>query len=424
VNAIVIGGGSAGAMAAMHLTRFCGEVELIQIRDPNTPIIGVGESTTAGVHSWLREVIPNRMEEVRARCEITAKRGVQFEGWGTARRVFTHDFVPRSYDGVHLSARELVRVLDESIRARQVTTRVQALLPSPEGGSVVRTDEGDLRADLVVDARGYPRALDPREHLQFTWIPTNAAVVGWGPPRPVFTHTRAVARPFGWIFVIPLREQTAYGYITRGEYLEDAGDDFSHWLGGEGVRLGQPPRRLSFPNFVRRRIFDGRVFAVGNAASFIEPLEATALAVIKNQLPMLQRWVELRRRSPAMAALLVDAIDDQMRTSMLEVSLFIGFHYACGSAYDSPFWRDAKARFHRDLEVSVPGDIRRRFEANLRLGRALDVDAVRAAADEAELAAVLSAHDLPPSFGGISPVGFSQVAAGLGYGSRGLESDP
>ena len=34
---------------------------------------------------------------------------------------------------------------------------------------------------------------------------------------------------------------------------------------------------LNFPNFVRRRVFDGQVFWLGNAAGFLEPLEATAI---------------------------------------------------------------------------------------------------------------------------------------------------
>lgn len=411
----MLGAGTAGAMAAMHLTRFCDGVDLVQLHDPDRPIIGVGESTTAGVHSWLRSVLPDRIGEIEARCGVTAKRGVQFEGWGKTHPVFTHDFVPRDHDGVHLSARELVKVLGESIRARQVSARVRAVVPDPDGGSTVRTDAGDWPADLVVDARGYPAQLDPREHLAFTWIPTNAAVVGWGPARPLFTHTRAVARPFGWVFVIPLREQTAYGYVTRAGDLEDADADFARWLEGEGVALDQPPRRLAFPNFVRRRVFDGRVFAVGNAASFVEPLEATALAVIKNQLPLLQAWIEMRRRSPAMAGRLVDEIDGQARAAVLEVSLFIGFHYACGSAFDSPFWRDARARFRSDVETRVPPEVRGRFQRQLRLGTELDAERIRAAADGAELRAALGEGGLEASFGGISPAGFAQVAAGIGY---------
>ena len=52
-NIIILGGGSAGWMTAATMCRIFPEKNITVIESPNTPIIGVGESTLGQINRWL-----------------------------------------------------------------------------------------------------------------------------------------------------------------------------------------------------------------------------------------------------------------------------------------------------------------------------------------------------------------------------------
>ena len=52
----VVGGGTAGFIAAAHVTRSLPEAELLHVFDSSIPTIGVGEGTTPRFPVWLEEV--------------------------------------------------------------------------------------------------------------------------------------------------------------------------------------------------------------------------------------------------------------------------------------------------------------------------------------------------------------------------------
>ncbi len=211
-------------------------------------------------------------------------------------------------------------------------------------------DQAPERYDLVFDARGFPRELHPDQHIDISFIPTNTAVIRRCPeivnegdgPVLEHTYTRAVARPHGWIFVIPLTVHTSYGYIFNREVsgLAEIEADFDAFLESDGVSKFEQRAVIPFPNFVHRRLYDGAVARIGNAAAFMEPLEATAIVSAQLQIGMvlhtrLNRSLEhLERDAPVVNRFLVN--------NMLCYGLFVGWHYSCGSRYDSEFWRHAR----------------------------------------------------------------------------------
>ncbi|MDE0062693.1 MAG: tryptophan 7-halogenase, partial [Gammaproteobacteria bacterium] len=139
-----------------------------------------------------------------------------------------------------------------------------------------------------------------------------------------------------------LTVHTSYGYIFNRDVSSpaDIEADFDAFLESDGVHEFEQRAVIPFPNFVHRRIYDGRVARIGNAAAFMEPLEATAIVSAQIQIGMvlqirLNRPPEhLRRDARTVNRFLVD--------SMLRYGLFVGWHYSCGSRYDSHFWRHAR----------------------------------------------------------------------------------
>ncbi len=119
--------------------------------------------------------------------------------------------------------------------------------------------------DLVLDARRFPgpAGLDLGRH--------------------------AVARLHGWVFVIPLTSHTSYGSIFNRDVSEraDVKWDFDALLSEDSVTEFEPHAVIPLPNLVHRRIYDGAVARIGNAAGFFEPLEATGIMPAQLQVGMI-----------------------------------------------------------------------------------------------------------------------------------------
>ena len=349
----VVGRGTAGALAAASVSRLHPnkDHELHHIYDSRIPVIGVGEGSWPSLVQQLQKLSGLPHEKVQRRLNGTRKYGVRFEGWGRRNREFIHYFTPQQVSyAYHLSADVMGDLLQKSTRARHIDARVTGI-SRVDGGAQVEFEElAPERYDLVFDARGFPKMLDSGEHIDISFIPTNTAVIRRcpsiieePPEGPVLQHTytRAVARPHGWVFVIPLTAHTSYGYIFNRDVssLEEVEKDFDDLLERDGVTDFEHRAVLRFPNFVHRRLYDGAVARIGNAGGFMEPLEATAIRLAEMQVGMI---LHMRFNRPAeYLENDVPVVNRFLLNDTLTCGLFVGWHYSCGSSYDSPFWRYA-----------------------------------------------------------------------------------
>jgi tryptophan halogenase len=79
-NIVVVGGGTAGMMAASYMKAFWGPTANIRvIYDHNTPGIGVGESLTPVFDAYLKVVGITTIELIQ-HCNATIKLGLKFHG--------------------------------------------------------------------------------------------------------------------------------------------------------------------------------------------------------------------------------------------------------------------------------------------------------------------------------------------------------
>ena len=350
----VIGRGTAGSLAAASVTRLHpdSDHELHHIYDSRIPVIGVGEGSWPSLVQELQKLTNLPHESIQQRLNGTRKYGVAFEGWGRRNRNFIHYFTPQQVSyAYHLSADVMADLLHEGTQAQHIDANVLNITRVDGGAQVEFDGREPERYDLVFDARGFPRELNSDRHIDISFIPTNTAVIRRCPsiirkeqdgPVVKHTYTRAVARPHGWIFVIPLTVHTSYGYIFNRDVssLAEVESDFDEFLETDGVPEFEQRAVIPFPNFIHRHIYDGVVARVGNAAAFMEPLEATAIVSAQIQIGMvlqirLNRPIEhLERDAPMVNRFLV--------SNMLCYGLFVGWHYSRGSRYDSEFWRYAR----------------------------------------------------------------------------------
>ena len=350
----VVGRGTAGSLAAAAVARALpeGEYDLHHIYDSRIPVIGVGEGSWPSLVRELHRLTAVPHETIQQRLQGTRKYGVAFEGWGRRKRDFIHYFTPQQVSyAYHLAADKMGELLQEGSTARHIDAKVRNITRLQNSAEIEFEGRASERYDLVFDARGFPRELDARHHINISFIPTNQAVIRRCPatiepqhdaPFRQPTFTRAVARPHGWVFVIPLTAHTSYGYIYNRDLnsLEDIEADFDALLACDGVSDFEPRAVIPFPNFVHRQTYDGVVARIGNAAAFMEPLEATAIVSAQLQVGMvlhmrLNRRIEtLEQDTPTVNRFLVNTV--------LRYGLFVGWHYSCGSRYDSDFWRYAR----------------------------------------------------------------------------------
>ena len=350
----VIGRGTAGSLAAANVARLHPDAdhELHHIYDSRIPVIGVGEGSWPSLVQELHKLTCLPHEIVQRRLNGTRKYGIAYEGWGHRQQDFIHYFTPQQVAyAYHLSADYLVDLLHESTHAQHIDAKVFSITKVEDGARVEFEGRAAEHYDLVFDARGFPRELHPEQHIDVPCIPTNTAIIRRCPAiikaeqdglvvRP--TYTRAVARPHGWVFVIPLTAHTSYGYIFNRDVScqAEVEADFDALLAADEVAEFEQRAVISFPNFVHRQIYDGAVARIGNAAGFFEPLEATAIVIAQLQVGMvlqmrLNRPVEHHERD-------APVVNRFLMNYMLCSGLFVGWHYCCGSRYDSEFWRYAR----------------------------------------------------------------------------------
>ena len=350
----VIGRGTAGSLAAASVTNALAETdyELHHIYDSRIPIIGVGEGSWPSLVDRLHVLSNLPHETIQTRLNGTRKYGVAFEGWGCRNQDFIHYFTPQlvSY-AYHLSADLLADILQEGTHAHHVDKNVQNVTRVDGSAQIEFEDATTERYDLVFDARGFPKELNTNEHFDISFIPTNTAVIRrcpsifqdheGGPVRQP-TYTRAVARPHGWVFVIPLTVHTSYGYIFNRNVsdLADVEADFDELLESDRVPEFEQRAVIQFPNFVHRQMFDGLVARVGNTATFMEPLEATAIVAAQMQIELVLH-MRLNRSAEILEA---DApvVNRFLINTMLCYGLFVGWHYSCGSIHNTEFWQFAR----------------------------------------------------------------------------------
>jgi len=111
---------------------------------------------------------------------------------------------------------------------------------------------------------------------------------------------------------------------------------------------------------VTRRVLDGRILKLGNRASFLEPLEATAITLTHLLLEQalqfpLGEWASNKEnrmcKQSSLASRHTTVFNDWYYRHVLRASLFLGWHYGYGSRYETAFWEKARAGYIRAREA-------------------------------------------------------------------------
>ncbi len=315
---VVLGRGLAGVFTAQHFKYYNPKLDVEIMYDPDIDPLPIGQATFTETPSYLWRFF--EMDWHNNPIEATPKKGILYENWGSLKDKFFHPF-PFQTNAIHYDTK---KVQDYILEKGDFTVTEK---------NVKGYDEVD--ADYIIDARGSPSDYDQYDDLV---NPLNTVILAMkeGECLPEQLWTRSVATPDGWTFVVPLKNRTSYGYLCNKDLVsvDEATDTFCEMF---DLKDGDINKTLYFKNYIAKEpIADDRVALQGNRLFFLEPLEATAVALHHEWSKLLFSWMVLKDREK------IDVMDT-FRKQVIQVQNFILYHYQFGSKWDTAFWRYSKS---------------------------------------------------------------------------------
>jgi flavin-dependent dehydrogenase len=224
----------------------------------------------------------------------------------------------------------------------------------------VHTDGGDaLYASLFIDCTGFAALLiDKHYKVQSNclrkYLFNDSAMTVQVPydndDATINSHTLATAQSAGWIWDIGLPTRRGVGYVYASAYIsdEDANEELRRYLEasvGKNKAQELEPRKLSFSPSYRQEFWHKNCVAIGLSAGFVEPLEATAIALVELSAKMLADQFPTNRDAMKITA---KRFNEKFAHRWQKITDFLKLHYVINQQDDNAYWQD-----HRKPE-SVP----------------------------------------------------------------------
>lgn len=172
---LIVGGGTAGWMAALYLNRLMRRMrgKVVVVESPAIGTIGVGEATIPTLVHLIRLLNLDEKELMR-RCSASYKLGIKFEDWIKPGTSYWHPFGYSAHiNGIDLFHFWLKRRFEAGSNLAYTDYSPQALLaeamkaPWPYGGTSVIHDKGGYAYHLDASALGdYLRELSTAEGVE------------------------------------------------------------------------------------------------------------------------------------------------------------------------------------------------------------------------------------------------------------------
>ena len=318
----VIGRGTIGCVSALKLKLHFPEAEVQWHYDPSIKPQSVGEGTTLSLPHLLRQTMgfsPKEFDKV----DGYVKTGIFKDGWAQDGSKFLHDF-PSPTVALHFNAVKMQDYIFDRVKDHVTTLEHN-----------VTAD--DVDADYIIDCSGRPKNFD--KHFMSGFIPVNSVYVTqcfWDAPK--FSHTLTIARPYGWVFGIPLQNRCSIGYMYNKEIntLEEVEEDVKAVFSDYGLTPSDTTNSFSFNNYYKKKNFSKRGCANGNASFFLEPLEAMTFGMGSSVLDGAMDYIAGTRS--------LESLNDEYTRLVANVERIIMMHYFAGSKYKTDFWDFAQER--------------------------------------------------------------------------------
>ena len=251
----------------------------------------------------------------------------------------------------------------EKLGVRHILDHVTGVNPDSTGdiASVSSTAHGDIRGDLFVDCTGFASILLGKHYgvpfvsRQDTLFIDRALAVQVPYPAadsPIASQTLSTAQSAGWIWDIGLPSRRGVGHVYSSAHTTDEAAEaaLAAYLGsarGEGADALQF-RKIAINPGHRQKFWHRNCVAVGMAAGFLEPLEASALVLVELSAAMISEQLPASRAGMDIVA---RRFNEKFLYRWDRVIDFLKLHYVLTRRVDSDFWID------NCREESIPANL-------------------------------------------------------------------
>ena len=254
----------------------------------------------------------------------------------------------------HFDATKFARLLAAHatmrLGVRHIADRVTGVVVADNGdiAALATATHGEVAGDLFLDCSGQAGMLIG-QHYGVQWIDRSAVLfndcalavqVPVAADSPIAAQTIATARAAGWIWDIGLPQRRGIGCVYSSRFCDDAAaqatllDYIARAIPGIDP-AGLSPRKLTFSTGYRESLWHRNCLALGQAAGFIEPLEASAIVMVELSLRALVENFPQRRASIDFLAKRFDALFHYRWERIVE---FLKLHYVL-SRRSEPYWQ-------------------------------------------------------------------------------------
>jgi tryptophan halogenase len=239
----------------------------------------------------------------------------------------------------------------DKLGVRHVLADVRSVAMTDDGDirGVVTEQCGEIQGDLFVDCTGF-RALLLGDALGVPFrdcgdvLFCDTALAIQVPyeseTSPIASHTISTAQSAGWIWDIGLPTRRGVGHVYSSRHIsdEDAERELRAYIGPAGRDLSA--RKIPIRSGHRETFWKRNCVAVGLAAGFLEPLEASAIVLIELSAKMISEQMPACREVMDVVAARFNATTHYRWGRIID---FLKLHYVLSKRTDSAFWRDNRA---------------------------------------------------------------------------------
>lgn len=385
-NICVVGGGTAGFVAALILKKAYPSISIQIVESSKIGTIGVGEGSTEHWKEFIEYMGFNKAEML-TKSDATFKAGIMFKDWSKndylqtvegAYNILAHDYpvlygkligdgrAPKdlvedeSWTGnifwtndveeilaefpvaqFHFNTAKLNEYLHEkaqSIGIKIVDDIIEDVVTDENGIKSISSKENTYEADFFIDCTGFKRmllnTLGAEWESYSKYLKMNRAIVFQTPDEDTYPMwTLAQAMKYGWMFRIPVWGRKGNGYIFDSNYInaDEAQREVEQML-GEGIDVR---KEISFDPGAVKNPWIKNCVAIGLSASFVEPLEATSIGT------SIQQSFLLTDRILNYNEVTVNKYNKEVTSILNDIRDFIALHYITDRD-DSDFWKDQK----------------------------------------------------------------------------------
>ena len=378
MNVTVVGAGSAGLLSALVLKHKIPNCIVTVIRDPNEPVIGVGEATVGSFMKMLNEDLGLNMDYFVEKVKPVIKYGVLYEfGKNDFHYTFDNAFdfqsndksLPQGFDfeggnygyteyskimmnkgkgeysgAVHVDNKLFLEYLENMALEKNIIFIDDKIESIKKKDDIIISLNDKYYADYFIDCSGFKSILSDEKYVSYSDSLVN--------DRAIFfrTKTKEKIRPYshaitmnsGWLWVVDHSQgYSGNGYVFSSKYITD--EEALKELEEKYKMKIKDYKTIPFKTGRKERHWVGNVITIGNADGFVEPLEATSLMTILQSIRLTSTVLEYGDKKGDLIERYNKFINELYDT----IRDFILIHFCFNDRLDTIYWRDYLKRIDK-----------------------------------------------------------------------------